>query len=129
VGRTMRILGRDVARGEGVPIRVDFSDGAQGKTDAGIYEFWTISDGKKIDTVRCREHADPAERFERMKGDPDYEQSWEIASNATFISPSTQRRVEKWLDGHPYDALFAGTCWNGDKATKIVKTAHGYQIH
>jgi hypothetical protein len=130
--RTTKVANRDIPVEEGELLCIRFSGGRGGKSEAGLYEFWTIfkiQSGTAVKfTARCREGNDPGERFRRMEGEKGYEKAWKVASAATGIRPATQEAVIKWLTKHPDDACFAESCLVGGTSFKVVKTVDGYQL-
>ena len=103
-----------------------------GKSEAGLYEFWTIfkvENGIVIKcTARCHHGSDPGERFRRMEGERGYEDCWEVASTAKAVRPARPKEVTDWLNGHREDTAFAESCLVGDKMVKLVETADGFRF-
>jgi len=128
IAKTTSIGNRDVPIEPGELITVHFSAGHGGVAEAGAWEFWTAYKQKRGVTARCRQGADPGERFRRMEGREAYKKYWEIAAAAEGIRPATQREVIKWLNTHPYDAQFATYCQIGSKNMSVVRTADGYHF-
>jgi len=95
---------------------------------AGLWEFWTLFDGSRSVTGRCREGHDPGERFRKMEGDAEYDDAWEIAKAAIGIRPATRKAVVGWLNSHLENARFAESCTVGNVALHICGSETGYLL-
>jgi hypothetical protein len=123
---TTKIAGKDIPIDEGALSVVNFSLSNSG--DIEVWEFWTLYDGSRSVTGRCRQGVDPGERFRRMEGQPDYEDAWEIAAAAKGLRPSTEKSVIDWLNSHEEDAQLAGSCQIGSKNFRVVRTDEGFRL-
>ena len=82
--------------------------GNGGPEEAGVWEFWTIVGPERGgDIGRCREGADPGERWRRMEGAKGYEKlyAWAISA-AQYMRASSAAEVEVWLNKNQKDARF-----------------------
>ena len=95
---------------------------------AGDWEFWTLFDGSRSVTGRCRAGQDPGERFRRMEGDTEYDDAWEIAKAAIGIRSATRKAVVGWLNSHPENARFAESCTVGSDTLRISKIEDEYVL-
>ena len=130
MSKTTKIADSDIAIEPGQPIAIRFSGGRQGKSEAGVYEFWTIfNNTDKPVTGRSLQGTDPGERFRRMQGARGYEQYWKVAATAIAIRPATQEEVLNWLQTHGDDALFAESCKIGEKTLKVSRTIDGFGFY
>jgi len=126
---TTTIANRDVPIEQGELITVSFSAGRVGESEAGTWEFWIVfNNTDQAFTARCRQGADPGERFRRMEGEEGYETAWKVAATATGIRPATRREVKVWLNAHHEDAQFAESCQVGGTNMRVVKTADGFRF-
>jgi hypothetical protein len=92
---------RDIPIEPGDATVVLFSAETPDDSMAGDWEFWTLFDGSRSVTGRCRAGQDPGERFRRMEGDTEYDDAWEIAKAAIGIRSATRKAVVGWLNSHP----------------------------
>lgn len=127
--RTTKVANRDIPIEEGQLVSIRFSGGRGGKSEAGVYEFWTaFNNNEKPITGRSPQGSDPGERFRRMEGVRGYEKYWKVAATASAIRPATQTEVLNWLQKHADDAIFAESCTVGDKNLKVVRTTDGFRF-
>jgi len=126
--RTTKIAGRDVPIEQGDPPIVQFSGGRRGKSEAGLYEFWTVFNRSGHCTARWPVGGDPGDRFRRMEGSKADATCWLIAAAADGIRPATEAELISWLSSKPGDSPFAESCRIGSKTMKIVKTAEGFSF-
>jgi hypothetical protein len=119
---TTKINGRTVPIEQGERTVVCFNDGAGGKHEAGGWEFWTAwATGAEGTTARTRPGIDPGERFQRMEGEPGYQQHWARASTATRLAPTTAENLISWLNSHAKDSPFATYCRVGGRTMRVVR--------
>jgi len=123
-----KIAGRDIPIESGAPSVVKFSYVQSGEIEASTWEFWTLFDGSRTVTGRCRQGVDPGERFQRMEGQEEYEDAWEIALAAKGLRPATEKSITGWLNSHPEDAQFAESCQIGLRSFRVVRTADGFGL-
>jgi hypothetical protein len=123
---TTKIAGKDVRIDEGIPSFVTFSPRNGG--DVEVWEFWTLYDGSRLVTGRCREGVDPGERFRRMEGLAEYEDAWGIAVGAKGLRPSTEKSVTDWLNSHEEDAQLADFGQIGSRNFRVIKTDEGFRL-
>ena len=105
-----------------------FSRENAGDTMSGVWEFWTLFDGSRTVTGRCREDVDPGERFRRMEGDEEYEDAWKIATAAIGIRPASRKAVTGWLNSHPESARLAEACKVDSTVLRVLQTSEGVQL-
>ena len=103
-----KIGARDIPIKDGRKTLVRFSGGNGGPGEAGLWEFWTIVGPERGgDIGRCREGADPGERWRRMAGAQGYEKLYAWATSAAqYMRPSSAAEVEVWLNKNQKDARF-----------------------
>ena len=119
---------RDVPIETGASTIVFFSAESPDDSMAGVWEFWTLFDGSRSVTGRCREGQDPGERFRRMEGDAEYGDAWEIAKAAIGIRPATRKAVVGWLNSHPENARLAELCRAGGTSHRISRSEDAYLL-
>ena len=128
MGRTTSIGSRDVPIEEGdVPV-VYFSAGRLGKSEAGLYQFWTAVSKGRGTTARSRAGTDPGERFRRMGTSAADAEGWAIAADAEFVRPASEKEVLGWLDIKPHDSPFAKWYYAGASKSRVVRTPDGYAL-
>jgi hypothetical protein len=123
---TTRIAGNDIPIDADAPSVVIFSLSESGGVEA--WEFWTLYDGSRSVTGRCRQGIDPGERFRRMEGQAEYEDAWEIATAAKGLRPATEKSVTDWLNSHREAAQSAVSCQIGSENFLIVKADDGFRV-
>ena len=103
-----RIGARDVPIKDGRKTLVRFSGGKGGPDEAGVWEFWTVVGPERGgDIGRCRDGADPGERWRRMDGVKGYEKLYAWATTAAqYMRPASAAEVEVWLNKNQKDARF-----------------------
>jgi len=97
-----------------------FSAGRIGKSEAGVYHFWTATciQKKTTPTVfgRALSTLDAGERFRRIGMERKtsatavnrkaYAGMWAKLAGVVFVRPSTVMEVTKWLNTHEEDAVY-----------------------